>query len=170
MHLYMATKSALIRTATAWWFSGPALFSTVMSRAKKPSPETAERKVAQNMFDEMRQRESIYFSGSVLWWFTEGCGSKSGPSAVDTSVTGNNGNVASVSEENYVGLFAWDVHVFLVNPLFDKDDHSVKAVVRREIYSICDGGEVPRSILRHRELFTGVVIVAGALQDPSRFP
>nr|GLL23334.1 hypothetical protein MIMGU_mgv1a022106mg [Ipomoea trifida] len=34
------------RVATAWWFSGPAVFSKAMSRAKKPSPETADADIA----------------------------------------------------------------------------------------------------------------------------
>ena len=42
VHLYTAAKSAFIRRATAWCFSGPALFSKVMSRARNPSPETAD--------------------------------------------------------------------------------------------------------------------------------
>ena len=39
-HLYNAAKSAFILRATAWYFFAPALFSTDMSRARKPSPDT----------------------------------------------------------------------------------------------------------------------------------
>ena len=34
-------KSEAERSATAWWFSGPAVFSKVMSRAMKLPPEIA---------------------------------------------------------------------------------------------------------------------------------
>lgn len=43
-HRYKATKSALTRKATAWRFSGPAVFIMVISLAKNPSPETAVNK------------------------------------------------------------------------------------------------------------------------------
>lgn len=69
-HLYKATKSALTRKATAWCFSGPAVFIMVISLAKNPSPETAVTKY-ENHYKYNLDLVAKNFSYNSKFWLQE---------------------------------------------------------------------------------------------------
>ena len=101
---------------------------------------------------------------------TNSCRSESSPAIHHTSASSNEGNITSISQKNNIGLMAWNINIFLINPFPDIDNYSVIAVIGSKIYCISDGGEVPSSIRSHSKHLTGVILVTGALQYPAGRP